>query len=120
MKSINENEIIENILESGRLIEEAIYSGDYKLNNREGAKTYKLFKKLFNLDREIFLNKCVPILLEKGNYSVKVCVYDFLLDMHIRENEMVENLMNIVNDPNARIFSHRAKMCLGIRGYEIK
>ena len=41
----NESKTITEILNSGLAIEAAIYQGDYKVNNRELKKTYKLFKK---------------------------------------------------------------------------
>ena len=106
-------------MESGRLIEKAIYSGDYKLNNREIKKMYKLYKKVIVFDRELFLNKCVPVLLKEGNYSVKVQTCNFLLDMHVREKEMVGFLKEIVKDSNAGIFSHQAELILHSRGIKI-
>lgn len=119
MKIMSENEIIEKFFESGRLIEKAIYEGNHRLNNREMRKMYKLYKNVSVLDRDMFLNKCVPVMLEDGNYPVKIQTCNFLFDMHIREKEMEEFLKGIVKDSNAGIFSHQAELILHSRGIKI-
>ena len=108
----NESKTITEILNSGLAIEAAIYQGDYKVNNRELKKTYKLFKKAYNADRDTFLNNIVPVLLEKGNYSVKIQTCSFLFEIKTYEKEAEDLLKEIVADKEARIFSHQAKIVL--------
>lgn len=108
----NESKTITEILNSGLAIEAAIYQGDYKVNNRELKKTYKLFKKAYASDSDAFLNNIVPVLLEKGNYSVKIQICSFLFEIKTNEKEAEDLLKAIVADEEARIFRHQAKMVL--------
>ena len=108
----NETKIITEILNSGLTIETAIYQGDYKANNKELKKMYKLFKKAYNTDSDAFLNNMVPVLLEKGNYSVKVQTCCFLFEIKTCEKEAEDLLIKIVANKEARIFRNQAKMML--------
>lgn len=46
MRQLNKDDIIKQYEESGKIMYEATLSGDYKANNREGAKLTRIFKRL--------------------------------------------------------------------------
>lgn len=119
MNFMNEFEVIASFLESGSVIEEAIYKGDYNLNNKETRKMYKLYKKVSSSDKDLFLNKCVPTMLSDGNYPVKIQTCNFLFDMHIQEKEAEEILIEIARDTDARLFAHQAELILHSRGIKL-
>lgn len=45
MRQLNKDDIIKQYEESGKIMYEATLSGDYKANNREGAKLTRIFSR---------------------------------------------------------------------------
>lgn len=97
---------------SGEIIYHATLNGDYKSNNREGAKLVRIFK-LFEQD-EAFAMECIEDLIKSNNVVVRAeaAAYCLALKKNITFAENV--LKEISNDPANGIFGFNAKMTLKV------
>ena len=108
MRQLNKDDIIKQYEESGKIMYEATLSGDYKANNREGAKLTRIFKRL-EKDSDL-AHACIAELLESDNVVVrtKAAAYCLALEINILEAERI--LQEIRNNPENRIFGFNAGM----------
>lgn len=112
MRQLNKDDIIKQYEESGKIMYEATLSGDYKANNREGAKMTRIFKRL-EKDSDL-AHACIAELLESDNVVVrtKAAAYCLALEINILEAERI--LQEIRDNPENRIFGFNAGMVLEV------
>lgn len=108
MRQLNKDDIIKQYEESGKIMYEATLSGDYKANNREGAKMTRIFKRL-EKDSDL-AHACIAELLKSDNVVVrtKAAAYCLALEINILEAERI--LQEIRDNPENRIFGFNAGM----------
>lgn len=97
---------------SGKLMYEATLRGDYKTNNKEGAKLIKIFK-LFENDLEL-AKECIPILLNNANVVIQTEAAAYCLALQIYTEYAEEKLEEISTDSKNGIFGFNAKMTLQV------
>ena len=112
MKKKSIDEIIKQYETSGKLMYEATLSGDYKTNNKEGAKLLKIYK-LFEEDLEL-AKECIPILLNNENVVLQTEAAAYCLALRINTKCAEKKLEEIGNDSNNGIFGFNAKMTLQV------
>lgn len=112
MKPMKKEDIIKQYEISGEIIYRSTLTGDYKANNKEGAKLVRIFKK-FEED-ETFAMECIGELLKSDNIVVRTeaAAYCLALNRNIAEAEKL--LQAISEDPGNGIFGFNAKMTLKV------
>lgn len=112
MKKYDVNEIIEQYERSGEKMYKATLEGDYRTNNREGAKLTRIFK---SFEKDIDLaQKCIPELIRSSNVVVrtKAAAYCLSLKFNVEEGEAV--LKEIGDNKENGIFGFNARMTLAV------
>jgi hypothetical protein len=112
VKIISKEEILKQYEVSGKIMYDATLDGNYKANNREGAKLTAIFKQ-FEKDRSL-AQECILELSKSDNVVVKTEAAAYCLAL--RENiELGEKILDeIANDKNNGIFGFNAKMTLKV------
>ena len=97
MRQLNKDDIIKQYEESGKIMYEATLSGDYKANNREGAKLTRIFKRL-EKDSDL-THACIAELLESDNVvaRTKAAAYCPAFELKILEQEGI--MAEILDNP---------------------
>lgn len=108
----DKSEILSQYEKSGEIMYHATLNGDYKSNNREGAKLVRIFK-LFEKDVS-FAMECIEDMMKSNNVVVrtKAAAYCLALRKNIEAAERV--LKEISDDPSNGIFGFNAKMTLKV------
>lgn len=112
MRLLSEDEIIEQYIESGKIMYQTTLNGDYKKGNREGKKINKLFKYLAQ-NKELAY-KILPQLLYVENLELQIEVATQCLILKVCEKEAEKVLINIANDEKSGIFAFNAEMTLKV------
>lgn len=109
---LDKTEIVNQYEISGEIMYQATLSGDYRANNKEGAKLVRIFKRL-EKDETLAMD-CIGELLKSKNVVVraKAAAYCLALNKNIDIAEKV--LQNIMDDPANGIFGFNAKMTLKV------
>jgi hypothetical protein len=118
MKKYDLAEIIAQCEESGAKIYTATLEGDYKTNNREGAKLTKIFKR-FEKNPDM-ARECIPELLKSSNVHVRTEGAAYCLSLNIFVEEGKAALQEIADNEENGIFGFNAEMILKVyaeRGY---
>lgn len=112
MKKYNIDEIIKQYETSGEKMYQATLDGDYKTNNREGAKLIRIFKR-FEKDRTL-ARQCIPELMKSANVVVrtKAAAYCLSLRMDVEVGEAM--LKEISENEENGIFGFNAEMTLKV------
>ena len=112
MKTMDKYEIIAQYETSGKIIYDAIYSGDYKTCNQEGKKLLKIFK-MFEKNPE-FARECIAVLLNSENVFVRTDAASCCLALrqNIETAECV--LEEISSNRDYGIFRFNAEMTLKV------
>ena len=107
-----ETEIVNQYEISGEIMYQATLSGDYRANNKEGAKLVRIFKRL-EKDETLAMD-CIGELLKSKNVVVrsKGAAYCLALKRNIETG--VRSLEEISRDPSYRLYQLNAEMTLKV------
>jgi hypothetical protein len=112
VKKLCFEDIIQQYEKSGRIIEEAIQTGDYKTGNREGRILIKLFK-LLEKDRKLAAD-CISQLYKSECTSVRIKAAAYSLSLGIDLPKAEEVLYIIGQDKSLGIIGFNAEMTLKV------
>ena len=104
--------IIEQYEKSGKIMYDATLNGDYKKNNREGAKLTKIFK-YFEQNRELAY-ECISEMFNSKNVVVKTKAAAYCLALNERTALAEQVLEEIANEPSNGILGFNAEMTLKV------
>ena len=111
MKYTKDN-ILEQYEKSGQIMYNATLNGDYKKNNREGAKLRRIFKE-FEKNSDL-ADECIPELLRSSNVVVKTEAAAYCLALK-KNLDLAEHILtNIATNPSYGIFAFYAEMTLNV------
>ncbi len=112
MKKYTKEEVISIFELSGEKTYHAMLEGDYKTNNKEFAKTTKIFKYFEkNID---FAKECIDALLKSSNVAVRLKAASYCLALKYNINEAENILEEISVNDEYGIFSFTAEMTLKV------
>ena len=112
MKKYTKEKILKQYEKSGEIIYHTTLNGDYRKNNREGARLVKIFKE-FEKDPDL-ADECIPELLKSPNVAVRIKAASYCLALR-RNIKLAEKILkNIASDPNNKIFRLNAEMILKV------
>ena len=95
---------------SGKLMYDATLTGDYKTNNREGAKLIRIFKE-FESNPGLY-QKCLPILLTNPNIEIRSRAAAWCLALNWNIDEALHILEEAAQEDS--IFGFNAEMTLKV------
>ena len=95
---------------SGKLMYDATLTGDYKTNNREGAKLIRIFKE-FESNPGLY-QKCLPILLTNPNIVIRSKAAAWCLALNWNIDEALRTLEEAAQEDT--IFGFNAEMTLKV------
>lgn len=108
----NKEEILKQYERSGEIMYRATLTGDYKANNKEGARLVRIFK-MFEKDID-FAMACIEELLKSENVVVRTKAAAYCLALNQNTAVAEETLRSISDDPVNGIFGFNAKMTLQV------
>lgn len=112
MKKYTKEEVLQQYEESGKIMYQATLDGDYKANNREGARLLKIFK-YFEKNRE-FAMDCIKDMLNSENVVIRTKAAAYCLALNENVDTAVEVLSEISGKKENGIFGFIAKMTLEV------
>lgn len=112
MKEYSKDSIIEQYEKSCEIMYQATLDGDYKRNNKEGAKLLKIFK-YFEQNRELAF-ECISEMFHSKNVVVRTEAAAYCLALNERTEIAEKVLKEIADDESNGIFGFNAKMTLQV------
>lgn len=112
MKEYNKDSIIEQYEKSCKIMYDSTLNGDYKKNNKEGAKLIKIFK-YFEQNRELAY-ECISEMFNSENVVVRTKAASYCLALKERTEIAEKVLAEIAKEPANGIFGFNAKMTLKV------
>ncbi len=112
MKKYSKEEILKQYEESGKIMYQATLDGDYKTNNKEGARLLKIYK-YFEKNRE-FAMDCIKDMLKSENVIVRTDAAAYCLALNENVDTAVAVLSEISGKKENGIFGFNAEMTLEV------
>ena len=104
-------DVIQQYTETGMIIRETTFNGDYKKGNREWKKVVIIFKCL-EKDKEL-AKKSLPLLFKNENIATRTSAAAHCISLGIYVNEAIKVLKESADESNG-IFGFDAKMTLKV------